>query len=148
MNKLWRLGHNLSTVRGGLSRIIELANHLICGCAVSVKADIGEGTIFFHRGLGCVVHPNAIIGSNCIIFPNVTLGSKWSNGKCQNEAPKVGNNVMVGAGAVILGDICIGDNCIIAANAVVTKNIPENCVAAGVPAVIRKRSEDIHKVET
>lgn len=126
---------------GGLriiSRIIELLNHIFCSCSVSIQAEIGEKTIFYHRGIGCVVHPKAVIGENCKIFQGVTIGSKWSNGTCLGEAPKIGNNVMIGAGAVILGDIFIGDNSIIGANAVVTRSIPANSLAVGVPAKIKK----------
>lgn len=121
-----------------ISRIIELINHLICACSVSVDAEIGERTIFYHRGIGCVVHPKAVIGKECKIFQGVTVGSKWSKASCLGEAPHIGNNVMIGAGAVILGDITIGDNSIIGTNAVVTHSIPENSLAVGVPAIIKK----------
>ena len=62
--------------------------------------------------------------------------SRQSNGSYSGGAPHIGNNVMIGAGAVILGNITIGDNSIIGANAVVTHNVPENSLAVGVPAVI------------
>lgn len=103
-----------------ISRIIELINYILCSCSVSIEAEIGDGTVFYHRGIGCVVHPKAIIGEDCKIFQGVTIGSKWSGANCLGEAPRIGNNVMIGAGAVILGNISIGDNVIIGANAVVT----------------------------
>lgn len=56
--------------------------------------------------------------------------------------PRIGNNVMIGAGAVILGDISVGDNSIIGANSVVLENVPENSIAVGVPAVIKRRKVD------
>ena len=68
MNKLWRLGNRLSKMGGvprKISRLLELMNHLICACSVSIDAEIGDGTIFYHRGIGCVVHPKAVIGKNC-----------------------------------------------------------------------------------
>ena len=68
MNKLWRIGNRLSKIGGvprKISRILELINHLICACSVSVDAEIGERTIFYHRGIGCVVHPKAVIGKEC-----------------------------------------------------------------------------------
>ena len=120
------------------ARILELVNHFICACSVSVDAEIGHGTVFYHRGIGCVVHPKSIIGEDCKIFQGVTIGSKWSGSNCLGEAPRIGNNVMIGTGAVILGDIDIGDNSIIGANAVVTHSIPENSLAVGVPASIKK----------
>ena len=47
-----------------ISRIIELINHILCSCSVSIDAEIGDGTVFYHRGIGCVVHPKAIIGED------------------------------------------------------------------------------------
>lgn len=111
---------------------------MICACSVSVEAEIGDRTVFYHRGIGCVVHPKAVIGEECKIFQSVTIGSKWSGGNCLGEVPRIGNNVMIGAGAVVLGDISIGDNSIIGANAVITHSIPQNSLAVGVPAVIKK----------
>lgn len=105
--------------------------------AISAKCEIGKGTRFHHRGVGCVVHDNTIIGENCTIFQNVTLGSKWPNGKCEGGAPVIGDNCFIGAGAVILGAVHIGRNSIIGANAVVTKDIPEGKIAVGIPAVIK-----------
>ncbi|MFQ9608452.1 MAG: hypothetical protein ACLU90_05495 [Lachnospira sp.] len=97
MNKLWRFGNCLSKMGGGikLSRIIELANHLICTCSVSIEAEIGNGTIFYHREIGCVVNPKAVIGENCKIFQGVTIWSKWSGANCLGEAPHIGDNVMI-----------------------------------------------------
>lgn len=141
MNKLWRLGNRLSKMGGvprKISRLLELMNHLICACSVSIDAEIGDGTIFYHRGICCVVHPKAVIGKNCKIFQSVTIGSKWSKANCLGEAPRIGDNVMIGAGAVILGTISIGDNSIIGANAVVTHSVPANSLALGVPATIKK----------
>lgn len=121
---------------------MELLNHVLCACSVSVKAEIGEGTIFYHRGIGVVVHPNAKIGRNCKIFQNVTIGSKWSQGRCDGEAPCIGDDVFIGAGAVILGSVIIGNNAIIGANAVVIYNVPAGSIALGVPAIIHERTED------
>ena len=142
MNKLWRLGKHLSKmgrVPRKISRLLELMNHLICACSVSIDAEIVDRTVFYHRGIGCVVHPKAVIGEDCKIFQSVTIGSKWSKASCLGEAPRIGNNVMIGAGAVILGNITIGYNSIIGANAVVVKDVPDNCVVGGVPAKIIKR---------
>lgn len=143
MNRLWKLASRIAKVQGCtfVARVLELLNFMVCGCAISVHAEIGEGTKFYHRGLGCVVHPNTIIGKNCIIFQNVTIGSRWSGGVCEGEAPSIGNNVMVGAGAVILGNVRIADNVIIGANAVVITDIPENSIALGVPAIVKQRND-------
>lgn len=82
------------------------------------------------------MHPKTVIGSNCKIFQSVTIGSKWTNGFCTGDAPYIGDNVMIGAGAVILGNITIGNNVIIGANAVVLRDIPPNSFVVGVPGKI------------
>ena len=121
-----------------ISRVLELVNHLICACSVSIDAEIGNRTVFYHRGIGCVVHPKTVRGEDCKIFQGVTIGSKWSKASCLGEAPHIGNNVMIGAGTVSLENLTIGDNSIIGTNAVVTHSIPENSLAVGVPAIIKK----------
>ena len=139
MNSLWKIAHKWSNNRGlrkYLSRTIELMLFIVNSNSISVKASIGTNTIFHHHGVGCVVHDNAVIGENCHIFQNVTLGSKWSHGKLDGGASIIGNNVLIGAGAVILGNIKVGDNVNIGANAVVITDIPDNSIAVGVPAKI------------
>lgn len=86
------------------------------------------------------MHELCTIGEDCRIFGNVTLGCKWAENEEPGFPPRIGNNVMIGAGAVILGDISVGDNSIIGANAVVLEDVPENSIAVGVPAVIRSRN--------
>ena len=104
---------------------------------------LGGGTVFYHHGVGCVVHELCTIGKNCKIFGNVTIGCKWSGGDRPGLPPSVGNDVLIGAGAVILGDIHIGDHTIIGANAVVITDVPAYCVVAGNPArVIRNQVKD------
>ena len=104
MMKLLALCNFLETHRWG-GRVLELLEHFIFCNSISAKAKIGAGTYFYHRGLGCVVHPKTEIGSKCTIFQHVTIGSKWSDGICEGEAPVIGDNVMIGAGACNLGNI-------------------------------------------
>lgn len=125
-----------------LARFIEILYNIICGNGISTQAQIGDGTVFYHHGVGCVVHELCTIGEACRIFGNVTIGCKWAENKEPGLPPKIGNNVMIGAGAVILGHISVGDNSIIGANAVVLKNVPENSIAVGVPAVIKRKKVD------
>lgn len=137
-NYLWKLSHRLYNFCGGglrpLARVIEVGYNIICGNSISTQADIGDGTVFYHHGVGCIVHEKCVIGKNCKIFGNVTIGCKWSNFDKPGLPPKVGNNVLIGAGAVILGNIYIGNNSIIGANAVVLVDVPDNTTVAGVPA--------------
>lgn len=99
-------------------------------------ASIGRRCYIDH-GMGVVVGETAEIGDDCLIYHGVTLGAV-ANIKSKRH-PSVGNNVMLGAGAVLLGDIKVGDNAKIGANAVVLEDIPGNSTAVGAPARIIKR---------
>lgn len=108
-----------------LARLTEIIYNIFCGNGISTKAEIGQGTVFYHHGVGCVIHELCIIGENCRIFGNVTIGCKWTENQKPGLPPKIGNHVMIGAGAVILGDISIGDYSIIGANAVFRRHACE-----------------------
>lgn len=145
MTVFWKIAHSIYKIRRGaltpLARFFELINYLLCANAVSAKADIGKGTKFWHRGIGCTVHYNAKIGRDCRILPNVMIGSKFAGGVPDVRTPVIGNNVFIGTGAVIVGNITIGDNAIIGANAVVTKDVPDNHYAVGIPAKMNPRKD-------
>lgn len=125
-----------------LARFFEFLNYLICANAISAKAEIGQGTKFWHRGHGCTVHYNARIGRDCKIFPNVMIGSKFGKEQINTQPPVIGNNVLIGTGAVVIGNIHVGDNAIIGANAVVITDVPDNMCAFGVPAKIVTKDVD------
>lgn len=78
------------------------------------------------------------IGANCRVLPNVMIGAKFKNGLPDENVPTIGDNVFIGIGAVIVGKIKIGNNVIVAANSVVTKDVPDDCYALGTPAEIKK----------
>lgn len=113
------------------AKLIEIVLRYFFGCEVSSKMSVGKGMRLLHNGLGVVIHPKSVIGDNLRIHQNVTIGGRTGYG-----LPIIGNNVMIGAGAVIMGEIKVGDNVKIGANAVVMTNVPDNCVAVGVPARI------------
>lgn len=94
----------------------------------------GVGLKLPHNGLGVVIHQNTIIGNNVKVLQNVTIGGRNGSG-----LPIIGDNVVIGAGAVLLGDIKIGNNVRIGANAVVLCDVPEDAIAVGVPAVIKQK---------
>lgn len=122
-----------------LSTIFWILSCVILANSVAAETEIRAGTVFFHYAIGCVTHANAKIGKNCKIFANVTLGAKWGSherDKNPYALPKIGDNVLIGAGAVLLGDITVGDNAIIGANAVVIRDVPSNSYAMGMPAKI------------
>lgn len=110
--------------------LIKGTIRIMWGGVIPYQADIGKGTRFAYQGLGIVIHKKAVIGENCTIQQHVTLGG----GGGPDGLPVLGNNVVVGAGAVILGGVHIGNNVRIGANAVVLTDIPDNCTAVGSPA--------------
>ena len=94
---------------------------------------------FRLSGIGVVIHKRCIIGSNCHISQNVTLGGTSGI----YEVPVLGDNVSVGAGANIIGPVHVGNNVVIGAGAVVLKDVPDNCIAVGVPArIIEKEPKE------
>ena len=110
-------------------------------------ATIGR-RFFIDHGTGVVIGETAVVGDDCTIYQGVTLGG---TGKDKGKRhPTLGNNVMVGAGAKVLGPIHIGDNVRIAAGAVVLNDIPDNCTVVGIPArVVRcngERVEDLDQI--
>ena len=120
--------------------ISQGARHLT-GIEIHPGAQIGKGLVIDH-GMGVVIGETTIIGDNCTLYQGVTLGGTGKDvGK---RHPTLGNDVMVGAGAKILGPFKIGDNSKIAANAVVLDEIPENCTAVGIPAkIVRKEGQKV-----
>lgn len=111
------------------------------GVEIHPAAKIGRGLLIDH-GTGVVIGETAEIGDNCTIYQGVTLGG---TGKDKGKRhPTLGNNVMVGSGAKILGPFKVGDNAKIAAGAVVLEEVPPDCTAVGVPArIVRKGGERV-----
>ncbi len=94
-------------------------------------------TIFFPHPYGIVISPGTILGEDVVIGQQVTIGSR--NGVF--AAPRIGNRVYIAAGAKVLGDITIGDDVIIGANAVVTKDVPDNVIVVGANKIMSKKTE-------
>ena len=114
-------------------RFISYLTRIITGIEIHPKARIGN-RFFIDHGEGVVIGETAIIGDDVLIYQQVTLGGTGKeHGK---RHPTLGNNVIVGAGAKVLGNITIGDNVRIGAGSVVIENVPENCTVIGVPGRI------------
>ena len=119
-----------------LARMTSQMNRFFTGVEIHPGAKIGRG-LFIDHGSGVVIGETTEIGDNCIIYQGATLGGTGKDiGK---RHPTLGNNVMVGAGAKILGPFKVGDNAKIASNAVVLEEIPPDCTAVGVPARVVRR---------
>ena len=114
-----------------LARMISQCTKFWTGIEIHPGATIGKG-VFIDHGTGVVIGETAEVGDNCTIYQNATLGGTGKDvGK---RHPTIGKNVMVGAGAKILGPFTVGDNSKIAANAVVLSEVPPNTTCVGVPA--------------
>lgn len=96
------------------------------GAFIRINTMIGKGTTFPHGISGIFISQGATIGSDCVIFHQVTIGSNGLTDSAGCGSPKVGNNVYIGAGAKIIGDVHIGNHVRIGANAVVTKDVAAN----------------------
>jgi serine O-acetyltransferase len=106
------------------------------GVEIHPGAQIGK-SFFVDHGMGVVIGETAIVGDNVLLYQGVTLGGTGK--ETGKRHPTLGNNVVVGAGAKILGNITIGDNSYIGANAVVIKNVPSNSTVVGIPGRITKQ---------
>ncbi len=106
------------------------------GIEIHPAAKIGQ-RFFIDHGTGVVIGETTEIGDDVTIYQGVTLGGTGKD--CGKRHPTIGNNVMIGSGAKVLGPFKIGDNTNIAAGAVVLEEIPPNCTAVGVPAMVVKR---------
>jgi serine O-acetyltransferase len=131
VTKLYRIGNWFHRHHVPFAAVLFKALiRLIFNCAVDPRTQIGEGTFFAYGGIAVVVHKNAIIGNNVTISQSVTIGGRSGH----KTLPVIGNDVYIGAGAVVLGNIKVGDNAIIGAGAVVIKDVASDEVCAGVPA--------------
>lgn len=103
---------------------------------ISYQAQIGAGLQIAHFGY-ITVPSSSVMGENCRLRPGVVLGGKLT--EIQRDGALIGNNVEFGVGCKVIGNVCVGSNVIIGANAVVTKDVPDNCTVAGIPARVLNR---------
>ena len=131
---MYRAAHELQL--HGLTypaRMISQIAKFLTGIEIHPGATIGKG-LFIDHGSGVVIGETTVIGDNCTLYQGVTLGGTGK--ETGKRHPTLGNNVMVGAGAKLLGAFTVGDNSKIAAGAVVLRDVPEDCTAVGIPAKI------------
>ena len=123
----WFWTHNMRF----LGRLISQIARFFTLIEIHPGAVLGHGILIDH-GCGIVIGETTVVGDNCTLYQGVTLGGVGT--KKGKRHPTIGNNVLIGAGAKILGAFEVGDNCQIAANAVLLKPLEENSTAAGIPA--------------
>jgi serine O-acetyltransferase len=134
----WRYTVRPAVLRRALSLLYKVLYkfiQIITGIELPCEVPVGPGFVIEHSG-GIVVSGFASFGANCRIRNGVVIGLARVDEPC---APQLGDNVDVGAGAKLLGNIRIGDNVCIGANAVVITDVPSNSIAVGVPAIIKPR---------
>lgn len=137
----YRLNHEL--YKEGIEFIPDVlaaVSRMLTGTEIYYSAEIGPGFKLMH-GLGTTIAARCRIGSRFTVYQGVTIGDKV--GKGTGSRPEIGDDVIVSAGAKVLGPIKIGDRTVIGANAVVIRSLPSRCIAVGIPAeIIRSRISD------
>jgi serine O-acetyltransferase len=135
---LWKKNFKL------LARFISHIARFLTGIEIHPGAKIGK-RFFIDHGMGVVIGETAEVGDDVTIYHGVTLGgTSWKKGK---RHPTIGNNVVIGAGAKILGPITVGNNCLIGAGSVVVKDVPDNSTVVGIPGRVVFRGGDKVKID-
>ncbi len=144
---VYRYGHWVQSMKVPVLREILLVPYWIAKLVIVVttqiyiasRADIGEGLVL-HNFSGVYLMPKRI-GKNCIVFQGVLVGH-LRHSKGARSAPVIGDNVFLGAGCKILGDVTVGNNVVVGANSLVVTSVPDNCTVVGVPARIVSRNTE------
>jgi serine O-acetyltransferase len=129
-----------------VGRFISNFSRWITGIEIHPGAKLGE-RVFFDHGMGIVIGETAEIGDGCTIYHGVTLGGT-SLYKGAKRHPTLGKDVVIGAGAKVLGGFTVGDGAKVGSNAVVTKPVPEGATAVGNPARIIQEDADVQREAT
>ncbi|WP_268960624.1 serine O-acetyltransferase [Paraburkholderia hiiakae] len=129
---IYRLANLLFKLRiPVLPWLLKIMNRILFSVSLPPSVEVGKNVTFGYQGLGIVVHRNARLGSNIIISPNVVIGGK---GRGKPGAPIIEDDVIIGAGACILGDVRIGRGAVIGANSVVLADVAPQATVVGIPA--------------
>ena len=146
LHPIWshRLAHRLwsKPALRGLARVLSQATRFLTGIEIHPGASIGR-RFFIDHGMGVVIGETAEIGDDVMIYHGVTLGGRSL--ERVKRHPTIGDRVTIGAGAKVLGPVNVGADTAIGANAVVTRDVPAESIATGIPAVIRPRSEKLRE---
>ena len=131
------LGDGKNPFRRALAQTVKNINRMVYACDIGLGAVIPESCEFAHQGLGCAINTNVVMGERCLIYQNVTIGGNRPGG----GSPVIGSEVLIGAGAKVLGPIRVGDRSVIGANSVVPSDVPAGVVVAGAPAKVIKNND-------
>ena len=122
-----------------LARFLSQIARFFTGIEIHPGATIGK-RFFIDHGMGVVIGETTIIGDDCILYQGVTLGGVGTGEHKVKRHPTLQNNVMIFAGAKIIGDVTVGENSIVGASSVVLKDVPLNCTVIGIPGRIVKEN--------
>lgn len=129
----WLMEHHVPVLGAVIQRLVEVWT----GISIPPETKVGPGLMVLHFG-GVVINGAAVIGTDCTLHHEVTIGNRISGG----GSPVIGDRVMIGVGARVLGEIQVGNDAEIGANAVVLSSLPDGAVAVGIPArVVRVKPE-------
>ena len=130
--KLYLIGRKLYLKKiQVLPKIIRRIMRILYSCEIPFSAVIDESVVFAHNGLGVTINASTEIGERTVIYQNVTIGNRRGS-----SGPKIGKNVLIGANAVIIGNITVGDNAKIGAGALVVHDIPSGATVISEPSRI------------
>jgi len=135
----WRYSIRPSILRLPFSfcyKFLKLLSQILTGIDLPCEATVGRRLVIEHFG-GIIISGDTRMGDDVVIRNGVTIGLRRTGVR---GAPTIGNRVDIGAGAKVLGEIFIGDDVAIGANAVVLEDVPEGCIAVGIPAKVRPRN--------
>ena len=134
----WRYTIRTRWIRAPFSflyKFLKFFSEMLLGIELPCEAVIGKRFVIEHSG-AIVISGDAVFGDDCVVRQGVTVGLRNRN---QRGSPHIGDRVDIGAGAKLLGNIRIGNDVAIGANAVVLCDVPDGCIAVGVPAVVKVR---------
>ena len=128
-----------------ISKFFSYLNRLLFSVWLPSSAKINEKFQVGYWGLGIVIHSNTVIGKNCLVAQNVTIGRNFGD----TLVPVIGDDVYIGAGTVIFGEIKVGNNVIIGSNSLINKSIPDNCTVVGNPfkIIVSDRKEKYYEID-
>lgn len=140
---LFRLSQLVGARAPLLGLIVKQINHLLTGADLAWQAQVGPGLALYHP-TGVVIGPDVVLGPDCALNANVTLGAARERGRMYGDrvdSPRIGAEVIIGAGAVVIGPIEVGSRSTVGANAVVVRDAAEGSVLLGAPARDSRRLE-------
>jgi serine O-acetyltransferase len=127
-----------------IPRGLALFNRVVFAAELPHQTRVGRGVKLYHSGLGTVIHPRAVIGDNVGIAQGVVIGGR-SHFK---DVPIIEDDVLIGAGAKVLGPVRVGRGAVIGANAVVLQDVPAGAAVGGIPAkILRRRAAEVARAE-